>query len=198
VLTVTSVVGAVSGQALVIRIGLRSVALGGMILVAAACLVLTQVSVGGSYFADLFLGLLLFGRGLGATFVASQIAALSGVAEQESGLADGLVDSSFNVGSALDIAVLSTVAVARTNDVLAGADPPAPTAVATTEGFQTAFLAALGIAVLGALLALVLLRPDHEAEDTAITATRTVTPCPGRASGMPALKGGETMRRDGP
>jgi len=75
-------------------------------------------------------------------------------------------------------------------------DPPAPTAVATTEGFQTAFLAALGIAVLGALLALVLLRPDHEAEDTAITATRTVTPCPGRASGMPALKGGETVRRD--
>jgi hypothetical protein len=94
-------VGAVSGQALVTRIGLRSVALGGIILVAAACLVPTQVSGGGSYFADLFLGLQLFGTGLGATFVASQIAGLSGVAEQESGLAAGLVDSSFNVGSAL-------------------------------------------------------------------------------------------------
>jgi hypothetical protein len=107
-------------------LGLRYVALGGMILVAAACLVLTQVSVGGSYFADLFLGLLLFGTGLGATLVASQIAGLSGVVEQESGLAAGLVDSSFNVGSALDIAVLSTVAVARTNDVLAGAGPTSP------------------------------------------------------------------------
>ena len=56
--------------------------------------------------------------------MAAQIAGLSGVAEKESGLAAGLVDSSFNVGSALGIAVLSTVAVARSDDVLAGSDPP--------------------------------------------------------------------------
>jgi MFS family permease len=79
VLTVMSVVGAVSGQALVTRIGLKPVALAGMILVGTACLVLTRVSLDGSYFGDLFLGLLLFGAGLGATFVASQIAGLSGV-----------------------------------------------------------------------------------------------------------------------
>jgi EmrB/QacA subfamily drug resistance transporter len=188
VLTVMSVAGAVSGQALVTRVGLRPVALSGMILVAAACLVLTQVSVDGSYFADVFLGLLLFGTGLGATFVAAQIAGLSGVAEQESGLAAGLVDSSFNVGSALGIAVLSTIAVARTNDVLAGEDPPTSTALAMTEGFQTAFLAALGIAALGALVALVLLPREEEAEQAAIEATRRVTPCPGRASGIPALE----------
>jgi EmrB/QacA subfamily drug resistance transporter len=188
VLTVMSVVGAVSGQALVSRVGLRPVALSGMILVAAACLVLTQVSVDGSYLGDVFLGLLLFGTGLGATFVAAQIAGLSGVAEQESGLAAGLVDSSFNVGSALGIAVLSTVAAVRTNDVLAGDDAPASTALAMTEGFQTAFLAALGIAVLGAVLALVLLRRDG-AKDAAIEATRRVAPCPGRASGIPVLEG---------
>jgi EmrB/QacA subfamily drug resistance transporter len=191
VLTVTSVAGAVSGQALVTRLGLRPVALGGMILVASACLVLTQVSVDGSYFADVFLGLLLFGTGLGATFVAAQIAGLSGVADQESGLAAGLVDSSFNVGSALGIAVLSSVAVARTNDVLAGDDPPASTALAMTEGFQTAFLAALGIAVLGALLASVLLRREDKATDAALEATRRATPCPGHASGIPALPGRE-------
>jgi EmrB/QacA subfamily drug resistance transporter len=189
VLTVMSVVGAVSGQALVARIGLRPVALTGMILVGAGCLVLTQVSVGGSYLGDIFLGLLLFGAGLGATFVASQIAGLSGVAEQESGLAAGLVDSSFNIGSALGIALLSTVAVASTENVLAGPDPPASTAAAVTEGFQTAFLAALGIALLGALLALFLLRGEETAEDAAIEAARRVTPCPPtRASPVAALK----------
>jgi EmrB/QacA subfamily drug resistance transporter len=189
VMTVMSVVGAVSGQALVTRIGLRPVALTGMILVGAACLVLAQVSVDGSYFGDVFIGLLLFGAGLGATFVASQIAGLSGVGEQESGLAAGLVDSSFNVGSALGIAVLSTVAVARTEDVLAGPGTPASTALAMTEGFQVAFLVALGIAGLGALLALVLLEREDEAEDAAVEAARQVPPCPpARASGVPALE----------
>jgi MFS family permease len=180
-----SVVGAVSGQALVTRVGLRPVALTGMILVGSACLVLTQISVDGSYFGDLFLGLLLFGAGLGATFVASQIAGLSGIAEQESGLAAGLVDSSFNIGSALGIAVLSTVAVARTDDVLAGADRPVDPAVAMTEGFQAAFLVALGIAVLGALLAALLFRRPESTEDAA-TEARRVPPCPpARASGLP-------------
>ena len=187
VLTVMSVVGAVSGQALVTRVGLRPVALTGMILVGTACLVLTQVSVDGSYFGDIFLGLLLFGAGLGATFVASQIAGLSGIAEQESGLAAGLVDSSFNIGSALGIAVLSTVAVARTDDVLAGADQPVDPALAMTEGFQTAFLVALGIAVLGALLAALLFRRQEKTEDATIEARR-VPPCPpARASGVPIL-----------
>jgi EmrB/QacA subfamily drug resistance transporter len=188
VLTVMSVVGAVSGQALVARIGLRPVALVGMILVGAGCLTLAKVSVEGSYFSDIFLGLLLFGIGLGATFVASQIAGLSGVAEQESGLAAGLVDSSFNVGSAFGIALLSSVAAARTKNVLAGPDPPA-SAAALTEGFQAAFLVALGIALLGALLALLLFRREDEAE-AAIDAVRQVTPCPPtRASPVPAFKG---------
>jgi MFS family permease len=188
-LTVMSVVGAVSGQAVVTRVGLRPVALAGMILVGAACLFLTQVSADGSYFGDLFLPLLLFGAGLGATFVAAQIAGLSGVSEQESGLAAGLVDCSFNIGSALGIAVLSSVAAARTDDVLAGPDTPASTALAMTEGYQTAFLVALGIAVLGALLALVLLRRRDTAQDAAIEAARQATPCPpGRSSGVPALK----------
>jgi MFS family permease len=186
VLTVMSVVGAASGQALVTRLGTRPVALTGMILVAAACLVLTRVSVDGSYFGDIFPGLLLFGAGLGATFVAAQIAGLSGVAEQESGLAAGLVDSSFNIGSALGIAVLSTVAVARTEDLLAG--PETSTAVALTEGYQTAFLVALGIALLGAMLALLMRR---EVEDAATKAAVAISPCPpARASAVPALEAG--------
>jgi EmrB/QacA subfamily drug resistance transporter len=188
VMTVASVVGAVSGQALVTRVGLRPVALAGMILLGTACLLFTQVSADGSYFGDIFLGLLLFGAGLGATFVASQIAGLSGVAEQESGLAAGLVDSSFNVGSALGIAVLSSVAVARTENVLA--DGPVGSGVALTEGFQTAFMVALGIAALGAVLALVLFRARDEAEEVSIEVAPRIPPCPpARASGIPVLEG---------
>jgi EmrB/QacA subfamily drug resistance transporter len=188
VMTVASVVGAIGGQALVTRVGLRPVAATGMILVATACLALTQVSVDGTYFGDVFIGLLLFGAGLGATFVASQIAGLSEVAEQEAGLAAGLVDSSFNIGSALGIAVLTSVAVARTESVIGGADPPVDTALAMTEGFQAAFLVALGIAVLGALLALVLLGRPGETEDATIEAARRVSPCPPiHGSGVPAL-----------
>jgi predicted MFS family arabinose efflux permease len=190
VMTVMSVVGAVGGQALVTRIGVRPVAVAGTTLVATACLVLTQISVDGSYFGDIFLGLLLFGAGLGATFVASQIAGLSGVAESESGLAAGLVDSSFSIGSALGIAVLSSVAVARTEDVLSGTGHPAGAAFAMTEGYRTAFLAAFAIATFGALLALALFRREKESEDRAIDAVRKVTPCPPTpVSPIPALEG---------
>jgi EmrB/QacA subfamily drug resistance transporter len=188
VMTVASVVGAIGGQALVTRVGLRPVALTGMILVAISCLLFTQVSVDGSYFGDIFFGLLLFGAGLGATFVASQIAGLSGVANQEAGLAAGLVDSSFNIGSALGIAVLTSVALARTDAVIAGAGQPVDTALAMTEGFQTAFLVALGIAALGALVALALFGRKGATEDATIEAAQRVPPCPPvHASGVPAL-----------
>jgi predicted MFS family arabinose efflux permease len=85
---------------------------------------------------------------------------------------------------------LSTVAVAHSGEVLAGGGTPAETALAMTEGFQTAFLVALAIAVLGALLAMVLLRRQDETEDRAIEAARTVTPCPPtRASPVPVPDG---------
>jgi MFS family permease len=132
-------------------------------LAGTACLLLTQVSVDGSYWRDIFMGLLIFGAGLGAAFVASQIAALAGVAEQESGLAAGLADSSFNIGSALGIAILFTVAVSRAHDVPPSAGREAQLR-AMTEGFQAAFAVAAGVAGLGALLALLLLRPQRLAE----------------------------------
>jgi MFS family permease len=159
-----------------------------MVLVGAGSLSLTQITADGSYFGDVFLGLVLFGAGLGATFVAAQIAGLSGVADQEAGLAAGLVDSSFNIGSALGIAVLSSVAVARTESVIAGATEPVDTALALTEGFQTAFLIALAVAAVGALLALALFGPKGETEDAAIERAQRVPPCPPvHASGVPAF-----------
>ena len=170
VLTVMSVVGAYTAQGIVGRVGSRPVALAGMTLIGGACVLFTQVSVNGSYLDDLFVGFLLFGPGLGAAFVASQIASLTGVAEQESGLAAGLVDSAFNVGSALGIAIVTTVAVARTEDVLAGGGAELG---AITEGFQSAFVVAVGFAIVGALVALLFLRPGSTAEAAPAPAVAT-------------------------
>ena len=70
----------------------------------------------------------MFGPGLGAAFVSSQIAALTGVAEEESGLAAGLVDTSFNIGSALGIAIAASAVVSAAGARAAAAqvDTPAP------------------------------------------------------------------------
>jgi MFS family permease len=174
VMTVMSVIGAYSAQATVARIGTRPVGAAGMLLIGAACVVLTQVSANGSYLDDIFLGLLIFGAGLGAAFVASQIAALSDVAERESGLAAGLVDSSFNIGGALGLAILSTVAVARTDAVAGGAGPDAGLQ-ALTEGFQAAFLVAVGFGLLGLLAALALL-PRSTAEEAPASAQPELAP----------------------
>ena len=128
------------GQAIVLRVGFRAVAAAGMALMGAGSLLLTQASVGGSYFGDIFFGLLVFGPGIGLAFVTASIAALAGVAERESGLASGLSNTAFQFGAALGVAIVSTVAVSRSEDYLAanaGANP----LVALTEGFQSAFLA---------------------------------------------------------
>jgi EmrB/QacA subfamily drug resistance transporter len=163
VMTVLSVAGAYTAQAVVSRVGARPVAVIGTVFVGTGCLLLTQVSVDGSYFDDLFLGLLIFGAGLGAVFVASQIAALSGVAEQESGLAAGLVDSSFNIGGALGIAILSSIAFSSADNVLKGSSESAHLQT-MTEGFQTALAVAIGFALLGLCAAVTFLgRPAPEA-----------------------------------
>jgi hypothetical protein len=122
---------------------------------AAGSLLLTQASVGGSYFGDIFFGLLVFGPGIGLAFVTASIAALAGVAEHEAGLASGLSNTAFQIGGALGVAIASTIAVSRTDDYLAanaGADP----LVGLTEGFQSAFLACALLAGIGAALALAL------------------------------------------
>ncbi len=72
-----------------------------MALMGAGSLTLTQVSVDGSYFPDIFFGLLLCGLGIGLAFVTATVAALAGVAEHEAGLASGLSNTSLQIGTAL-------------------------------------------------------------------------------------------------
>jgi len=153
VMTVLSIVGAFAGQAAVTKLGLRPVAVPAFLLIVLGTLLLISVSVDGTFFGDLFWGLLVFGPGMGAAFVTSQIAALHGVAEEESGLAAGLVDTSFNIGSALGIAIVTSVALSLTAEINTH-DPSAT----LTASLSSAFLTATVLAGLGLLASFLL--PD--------------------------------------
>jgi hypothetical protein len=155
VLAVAVTTGAIVAQAAVLKVGSRPVAATGMALMGAGSLLLTQVSVSGSYFGDIFFGLLVFGPGVGLAFVTATVAALSGVAEHEAGLASGLSNTALQIGAALGVAIVTTVAISRSEDYLAanaGANP----LVVLNEGLQSAFLALVVLAGIGTALALLL------------------------------------------
>jgi EmrB/QacA subfamily drug resistance transporter len=161
---IAAAAGMMVAQAAVRKVGFRPVAATGMALLGAGSLLLTQVSVGGSYFGDIFFGLLVFGAGIGPVFATVTIAALADVAERESGVVSGLSNSAFQIGGALGVAILSTVAVSRSEDYQAanaGANP----LVVLTEGFQSAFVACVVLAGIGVALALPLLGRPRQARE---------------------------------
>jgi EmrB/QacA subfamily drug resistance transporter len=150
---------AVAAQ-LVSRVGVKPVLLVGMVSLTAGLLFFTQVSVDGSYLGDLLPGFLLTGVGIGFSFVPISIAALAGVQSHEAGLASGLFNTSQQIGGALGIAALSTIATSRTEgSVESGSATP----VALVDGFSAAFTGGVVVAALGIIAALVLIR-SHEME----------------------------------
>src|SRR5687768_13098499 len=148
---------AVAAQ-LVTRIGVKPVLVLGLTLLTAGLVYFTQVSVGGSYVADLLPGFLLIGIGIGFSFVPISIAALAGVHAAEAGLASGLINTSQQIGGALGIAALSTIATSQTEDSLASGEA---LPFALVDGFTAAFVAGVGIAAVGVLAALTLIRRDE-------------------------------------
>ena len=145
---------AVAAQ-LVTRLGVKPVLAVGMASLTAGLVYFTQISVHGSYLADLLPGFLLIAIGIGFAFVPISIAALAGVEARESGLASGLINTSQQIGGALGIAALSTIASSRTTDAL-GAGSPLHTAL--VHGFTGAFVAGVAIAAVGVVAALALIR----------------------------------------
>ncbi|HEX7293793.1 MAG TPA: MFS transporter [Solirubrobacterales bacterium] len=140
---------------LVTKIGYKPVLATGLLFIFVGLLWFSRVSVGGGFTTDILGPSLFAAAGLGFAFVTTTIAAVSGVEEKEAGLASGLINTSQQIGGALGLAVLSTIAVSRTED-LTTAGPPG--ADALTEGFQAAFLGGAGIALLGFFLTLLLIR----------------------------------------
>jgi MFS family permease len=118
----------------------------------------TQVSVDGSYLADLLPGFLLVALGIGFAFVPISIGALAGIKPAEAGLASGLINTSQQIGGALGIAALSTIATSRTENALAGG---ATHASALVTGFHGAFWAGVIVGALGIVATLTLVRRDE-------------------------------------
>jgi EmrB/QacA subfamily drug resistance transporter len=161
----TAVIWANVAAAAVNRVGVKPALIFGMSLLTVGLLYFTQVSVGGSYWADLFPGFLVLGVAIPFAFVPITIAALAGTKPQEAGLASGLINTSQQIGGAVGIALLSTIAVTTTDDAVAqGTAVP----VALTDGFVNAFWAGAAIAFAGVLVSVFMvrgrdLRPQEQA-----------------------------------
>jgi EmrB/QacA subfamily drug resistance transporter len=152
-LAVGIIIAAGGSAPLVTRFGFKPVLVTGLIITAAGLMWFTQVDAGGSYVSDLLGPMLLAAVGLGLAFVSMTVAAVSGVEAHEAGLASGLINTSQQIGGALGLAILATIANSRTDDAIAsGTAMPS----ALTEGFQAAFAVGAGFAIAGALLAMIL------------------------------------------
>ncbi|HEV7493743.1 MFS transporter [Baekduia sp.] len=158
---------------LVTKIGFKPSLIIGMVFIAAGLLWFSRVSPDGTYLGDVLFPSILAAIGLGFSFVPVTIGAVMGTKPQEAGLASGLINTSQQVGGALGLAILSSIATSRTTTVAGGARPDA---AALTEGFQTAFLVGAGFAVTGAILAAVLISSRDSREQ--VEAARSGQPSP--------------------
>jgi EmrB/QacA subfamily drug resistance transporter len=155
------IIGAGLSQRLVPALGAREVPLIGAALGAVGLLLFLRLTPESSYLADLLPGIMLTSIGMGLLFVPITLIATSGVPNDDAGLASGLFNTSQQIGGALGLALLSTLATNRTEDELAsaGAQPtPAATADALVSGFHVAWLSSAILLAAGGLLLLGLLR----------------------------------------
>ncbi len=154
-LAVTIMATAAIASQLVTKVGYKPVLAAGMLFIVIGLVWFSRISVGGGFTTDILGPSLFAAAGLGFAFVTTTIAAVSGVEETEAGLASGLINTSQQIGGALGLAVLSTIATSHTEDLLSsGGTNPVD---ALNDGFQTAFLGGAAIAALGFVLTLLLI-----------------------------------------
>jgi EmrB/QacA subfamily drug resistance transporter len=169
----TAIIWANVAAAAVTRVGVKPALVFGMSMMTLGLLYFTQVSANGTYWSDLFPGFLIVGLGMPFAFVPVTIAAVAGTKPQEAGLASGLINTSQQIGGAVGIAILSTIAVSTTSDAVATGTE---TTVALTEGFQAAFWAGAAIAFVGVLVSLFLVRGRDFQEQEALAAEPALEP----------------------
>jgi EmrB/QacA subfamily drug resistance transporter len=161
--TIGIIVGAaLASQVLIRRVGVKPTVVGGMTVAAIGLIVLAATTkVDGSYLGILF-GLVPLAIGMGCTFVPLTLVATTGIEAEDAGLASGLFNTFQQIGGALGLAVLSTLASDRTTSYLGGlghAPSAHDQAAGLVEGFQLAFTVSAGLMVAGVILIAVLLRP---------------------------------------
>ena len=148
-LGLTTGMGAHLGGRVINRAGVRVTMAGGFAVAAAGTLLLSRVGAHSTYLADLVPGMVIAGIGLGFVLVSGGVAILTGARPEESGMLSGLSTTGHEVGGALGVAVLVTIASA----------PGAAAGHVSATGIGDAFLAAGLLAAAGSLLAAIVLPP---------------------------------------
>jgi EmrB/QacA subfamily drug resistance transporter len=155
------IAGAGLSQQLISRVGVRAVGVAGMAIGAVGLLILSRVPVAGTYLGDLLPGLMTMSIGMGLTFVPVTLIATTNVEAADAGLASGLLNTAQQLGGALGLAVLSTLAANATSSQLLSlgtAPTGAAAASALVAGYRVAFLAGAGLMAAGSVLLAALIR----------------------------------------
>ncbi len=146
-------------QAVVGRFGVRATLTTGLVLATVSVGLLTQLPVEGHYFRDLFPAFVLGGAGMGFSFVPVTIASLQGVERADAGIASGLVNTSRQIGGAIGLAAISTIAASFAAGYANAHGVSPASAAATVSGFQASFVVLGGLLVAAFIVAAVFLRP---------------------------------------
>jgi MFS family permease len=155
-LAVAIILSAGAASVGVTRFGFKPILFVGLLFVAGGLYWFSRVpGTGGTFAANVLGPSILAAIGLGLSFVPVTIAAVTGTRPQEAGLASGLVNTAQQIGGALGLAILATIANSRTNEVIHGGQHHI--AIALTKGFERAFLVGSGFALFGAFLTAVLI-----------------------------------------
>jgi EmrB/QacA subfamily drug resistance transporter len=170
-LPVTLVIGTLSlgfSERLNMRFGPKATLIPSLVLIATGLALFARAPVDGSYLTDALPVMVLLGMGAGLSFPSLMTLAMSGATRSDSGLASGLVNTTLQVGGAIGLAVLATLATTRTETLLASGDS---TASALTGGYHLAFLIGAGLVVAAIGIAVTVLRPNavHAEEEEAGT-----------------------------
>jgi len=148
-------------ERLIMGIGPRAALVAGLAAAAAGLLLFARAPVDGSYWIDVAPVMVLLGTGAGLAFPALMTLAMSGATQSDAGLASGLVNTTVQVGGAIGLAVLATLATERSDGLLAEGEP---TAAALTSGYHLAYLIGAALIAVAIVVAVAVLRPDHAAE----------------------------------
>ncbi len=179
-LPTTLVMGTLSlgfSEKLIMRFGPRRTLIPGLFMIAIGLLLFARTPVDGAFVTDVLPPLLLVGLGVGTSFPSLMTLAMSGATPQDSGLASGLVNTTAQVGGAIGLAILATLATGRTDDLEAAGTAHE---AALNSGFHLAYLVGAGLVGIAVVIAVVVL---HEVD-------------PAAAHGAPEGEGGSEPTRE--
>jgi EmrB/QacA subfamily drug resistance transporter len=163
--TVGIVIGAGLAQPLIRLIGPRALPVIGIAIAATGLILLSRIPTHGAYLTDLLPGLAIMSIGMGLTFVPVTLLATTNIGAADAGLASGLFNTSQQVGGALGLAILSSIAASRTSG-----DHGVTHDAALVHGYQLAFLTGAGFMLLGIVMIVGLIRSHHVAAIGAVEA----------------------------